>query len=194
MSNTRRAEVFAPPSSQDAALAGGFVLAFHWPLHAAPVNEPAQPPDHPDGQFAPNAFIRIDTTGKTTLVMPQVEMGQGVYTSIAMILAEELDGEFCQGRGRARAAERQALRQSDLRHPGHRQFQFDPRVLDAVAQGRRRGADDAHRGRRATMAGRAVNVHGRRRQGHPCRQQPHARLWRARRCRGASCRCRRSPR
>jgi isoquinoline 1-oxidoreductase beta subunit len=77
-------------------LASGLVLAFQWPLHAAPVNEPEQPPDQPDGQFAPNAFIRIDKAGKTTLVIPQAEMGQGVYTAIAMILAEELDADFSQ--------------------------------------------------------------------------------------------------
>ncbi len=77
-------------------LAGGLVLAFQWPLRAAPVNEPEQPPDQPDGQFAPNAFIRIDNAGKTTLVIPQAEMGQGVYTAIAMILAEELDADFAQ--------------------------------------------------------------------------------------------------
>jgi isoquinoline 1-oxidoreductase subunit beta len=77
-------------------LAGGLVLTFQWPLRAAPVNEPEQAPDHPDGQFAPNAFIRIDNSGKTTLVMPQAEMGQGVYTAIAMILAEELDADFAQ--------------------------------------------------------------------------------------------------
>src|SRR5271168_4810421 len=76
------------------ALAGGFLLAFHLPLRAA--NERVQPPDSTDGKFAPNAFIRIDATGKTTLVMPQVEMGQGVYTSISMILAEELDADFSQ--------------------------------------------------------------------------------------------------
>ena len=75
-------------------LAGGFLLAFHLPLRAA--NEPVQPPDVTDGRFAPNAFIRIDEAGKTTLVMPQVEMGQGVYTSIPMILAEELDADFSQ--------------------------------------------------------------------------------------------------
>src|SRR5713101_2229416 len=73
-------------------LAGGFVLAFHLPVRAA--NEPVQPPDDTTGKFPPNAFIRIDTAGKTTLVMPQVEMGQGVYTAIAMILAEELDADF----------------------------------------------------------------------------------------------------
>ena len=77
-------------------LAGGLVLAFQWPLRAAPVNEPEQPPDNPTGQFAPNAFIRIDNAGKTTLVIPQAEMGQGVYTAIAMILAEELDADFAQ--------------------------------------------------------------------------------------------------
>jgi isoquinoline 1-oxidoreductase beta subunit len=75
-------------------LAGGFLLAFHLPVRA--VNEPVQPPDVIEGKFAPNAFIRIDSAGKTTLVMPQVEMGQGVYTSIPMILAEELDADFSQ--------------------------------------------------------------------------------------------------
>jgi isoquinoline 1-oxidoreductase subunit beta len=75
-------------------LAGGFLLAFHLPVRA--VNEPVQPPDDTDGKFAPNAFIRIDHSGKTTLVMPQVEMGQGVYTALPMILAEELDADFAQ--------------------------------------------------------------------------------------------------
>jgi isoquinoline 1-oxidoreductase subunit beta len=73
-------------------LAGGFLLAFHLPLRAG--NEPVQPPDVTEGKFAPNAFIRIDPAGKTTLVMPQVEMGQGIYTAVAMILAEELDADF----------------------------------------------------------------------------------------------------
>jgi isoquinoline 1-oxidoreductase beta subunit len=77
-------------------LAGGFSLAFHLPLRAAPVNEPEQAPDSTDGEFAPNAFIRINRSGKTTLVMPQVEMGQGIYTAVAMILAEELDADSAQ--------------------------------------------------------------------------------------------------
>jgi isoquinoline 1-oxidoreductase beta subunit len=77
-----------------AGLAGGFVFAFRLPVRA--FNEPVQPPDETAGKFAPNAFIRIDPSGKTTLVMPQVEMGQGVYTSISMILAEELDADFSQ--------------------------------------------------------------------------------------------------
>src|ERR1700688_171811 len=75
-------------------LAGGFLLAFHLPVRA--VNEPVEPPDVTDGKFAPDAFIRIDDAGLTPLVMPQVEMGQGVYTSIAMIIAEELDADLKQ--------------------------------------------------------------------------------------------------
>jgi isoquinoline 1-oxidoreductase beta subunit len=75
-------------------MAGGFLLAFHLPVRALAPNEPVQPPDDTTGKFAPNAFIRIDNAGKTTLVMPQVEMGQGIYTAVAMILAEELDADF----------------------------------------------------------------------------------------------------
>src|SRR5580698_5875123 len=75
-----------------ASVAGGLILALRLPARAA--NEPEQAPDATTGQFAPDAFIRIDHAGKTTLVMPQVEMGQGVYTAIAMILAEGLDADF----------------------------------------------------------------------------------------------------
>jgi isoquinoline 1-oxidoreductase subunit beta len=71
---------------------GGLLLGFHIPAHAG--NEPEQAPDDTKGKFAPNGFIRIDKTGATTFVMPQVEMGQGVYTAVAMILAEELDADL----------------------------------------------------------------------------------------------------
>ena len=94
------------------ALGGGFLLAFHFPVRVA--DKPVQSPGNTAGGFAPNAFIRIDTAGKTTLVMPQVEMGQGIYTAVAMILAEELDADFAQCGARACPAERQALRQSHL--------------------------------------------------------------------------------
>jgi isoquinoline 1-oxidoreductase beta subunit len=41
--------------------------------------------------FAPDAFIRIGADGPVTLIMPQVEMGQGMYTSMPMLIAEELE-------------------------------------------------------------------------------------------------------
>jgi isoquinoline 1-oxidoreductase subunit beta len=72
-------------------LASGVLLAFHIP--AFPSSDAGTSGD-PKAKFVPNAFIRIDPAGKVTLVMPQVEMGQGVYTAVAMILAEELDADF----------------------------------------------------------------------------------------------------
>ena len=41
--------------------------------------------------FAPNAFIRIGSDGQIVLIMPYVEMGQGTYTAIPMLIAEELE-------------------------------------------------------------------------------------------------------
>src|SRR5437016_3302560 len=38
-----------------------------------------------------NAFIKIDGAGTITLIMPHVEVGQGIYTSAAMLVAEELE-------------------------------------------------------------------------------------------------------
>jgi isoquinoline 1-oxidoreductase beta subunit len=73
-----------------AAVGGGLLLGFSVPqAKAAATNGQTDA-----ATFAPNAFIRVDRQGKITLIMPQAEMGQGVYTSHAMILAEELDAAF----------------------------------------------------------------------------------------------------
>jgi len=44
--------------------------------------------------FRPNAHVRIDLDGRVTLVVDKTEMGQGVRTSLAKLLAEELDVEL----------------------------------------------------------------------------------------------------
>jgi isoquinoline 1-oxidoreductase beta subunit len=49
-----------------------------------------------DASFAPNAFIRIARDGQVTLIMNQVEMGQGTYTSMPMLVAEELEIDLAQ--------------------------------------------------------------------------------------------------
>jgi isoquinoline 1-oxidoreductase subunit beta len=41
--------------------------------------------------YAPSAFVRIGRDGQVTLIVPQVEMGQGTYTSMPMLIAEELE-------------------------------------------------------------------------------------------------------
>jgi len=68
-------------------IAGSLIVDFPFPL--APCPAPAQPTS--SALFAPNAFVRIDRQNVVTLVMPMVEMGQGVYTAMAMLLAEELE-------------------------------------------------------------------------------------------------------
>lgn len=47
-----------------------------------------------DGEFSPNAFLRISTDGTVTVVSKHLEMGQGVYTGLATLVAEELDADW----------------------------------------------------------------------------------------------------
>jgi isoquinoline 1-oxidoreductase subunit beta len=80
-----------------AATGGGLLLGFSLPAvsqdqppHRSVIGGDANEAPQ-DGVFAPNAFIQIDRSGKVALVIPKVEMGQGVYTSIPMLIAEELE-------------------------------------------------------------------------------------------------------
>src|SRR5438132_3367288 len=69
-----------------AAAGGGLLLGYR--VAGA---QRAAPPGATSPGFAPNGFIRIGPDGGITLIMPQVEMGQGTYTSMSMLLAEELE-------------------------------------------------------------------------------------------------------
>jgi isoquinoline 1-oxidoreductase beta subunit len=44
--------------------------------------------------FAPNAFVRIGSDDSVTVIAKHVELGQGAYTGIATVLAEELDADW----------------------------------------------------------------------------------------------------
>lgn len=44
--------------------------------------------------FLPNAFVQIDPQGIVTITAPRPDMGQGVRTSLAMLVAEELGAEW----------------------------------------------------------------------------------------------------
>ncbi len=88
------------PGRRRAIAAGGLSLAFFW-LGSGKANafiaarrqegDPAAAVLDGNPPFAPNAFIRIDADGPVRLVMPNVEMGQGIYTGACAMLAEELD-------------------------------------------------------------------------------------------------------
>ncbi len=71
-----------------AAAGGGFLLGWHVDPRPRVLAAAA---NGTQAAFAPNAFIRIGTDGRITLIMSQVEMGQGTYTSMPMLLAEELE-------------------------------------------------------------------------------------------------------
>ncbi|HEX4958233.1 MAG TPA: molybdopterin cofactor-binding domain-containing protein, partial [Lacibacter sp.] len=44
--------------------------------------------------FQPNTFLKIDTKGLITVYVGRQEMGQGVNTSLPMVVAEELDADW----------------------------------------------------------------------------------------------------
>jgi len=74
---------------QAAAVGGGLMLSLQLPF----AEHDAQAAD---ADFAPNAFIRIGGDGQVVLIMPYVEMGQGNYTAIPMLMAEELEVDLKQ--------------------------------------------------------------------------------------------------
>ena len=67
-----------------AAAGAGLVIGFYLP-HGS----------H-EAAFAPNAYLSITPDGKITVVVARSEMGQGVRTSLPMILAEELEADWKQ--------------------------------------------------------------------------------------------------
>jgi isoquinoline 1-oxidoreductase beta subunit len=68
------------------AIGGGLLLGF-----GLPARSEIRDTLTTGAPFAPNAFLRIDRAGKVTFVMPMIEMGQGTYTSLPMLIAEELE-------------------------------------------------------------------------------------------------------
>lgn len=70
--------------------AGGLLIGTRWlraqekPVVAATGQNPVEL----------NAYVRVGRDGTITLITPDAEMGQGVYTSLPVILAEEMDADF----------------------------------------------------------------------------------------------------
>lgn len=62
-------------------------------LYLAPVTNVAAGPLAAE-DFEPNAFVRIDGDGVVTVFAKHLEMGQGTYTGLATLVAEELDADW----------------------------------------------------------------------------------------------------
>jgi len=81
MSPVSRREFFA----RGAAAGAGLVVSFYLPGCSSESGK---------GPFAPNAYLKISTDNKITVMVPRSEMGQGIQTALPMILAEELDADW----------------------------------------------------------------------------------------------------
>ncbi len=78
------------------AVAGsGLVLGFFMPG----ANKFARAADAPKPTYAPNAFLRIAPDNTVTVMVNRLEFGQGVHTSLPMLIAEDLDCDWSQVRG-----------------------------------------------------------------------------------------------
>ena len=65
----------------------GLLIGIRLPVRESPSAAPVAP-------LQPNAFLRVDTDGSVTIWLGRSDMGQGVRTSLPMIVAEELDADW----------------------------------------------------------------------------------------------------
>ena len=94
---------------------GGLILGFHLPLHSRSAN--AADAD----QTEMNAFIRIGSDESVTIMVASSEMGQGIYTALPMIIAEELEADWTNIRAELAPA------QDVYKNPG-----FQPQPMQAT--------------------------------------------------------------
>lgn len=78
-----------------AAAGAGLTLAFYLPPAFGQTAAPGKTAGAA-APFAPNAFVRIGADNSVTVIVKHLEMGQGVYTGLPTLVAEELDADWAQ--------------------------------------------------------------------------------------------------
>ncbi|MBC3777151.1 xanthine dehydrogenase family protein molybdopterin-binding subunit [Pseudomonas sp. SWRI99] len=73
-----------------AVLSGGLMVAFMVPV----AHRFARAAENESKTFAPNAFLRIAADNSVTVLLGHSEMGQGIWTGLTMLIAEELDADW----------------------------------------------------------------------------------------------------
>lgn len=81
---------FLKASAAGAGLVIGFTLAGGNKLAALAADG--------DGALAPNAFVRVAPDGTVTVLIKHIEFGQGTFTGLATLVAEEMDADWAQVR------------------------------------------------------------------------------------------------
>src|SRR5258705_7892582 len=78
----------------------GLVVGLHLPSDVKAQSGMARVfrPDGSGASFEPNAFVRIGTDDTVTVLIKHIEFGQGPFTGLATLVAEELDADWTQMR------------------------------------------------------------------------------------------------
>jgi isoquinoline 1-oxidoreductase beta subunit len=77
------------------AASGGLLIGLQFPgISATASAQSSSALGGSTNSFMPNAFVRIGTDERVTVIVNHSEMGQGVYTSLPMLLADELDADW----------------------------------------------------------------------------------------------------
>ncbi|HEX4153787.1 MAG TPA: xanthine dehydrogenase family protein molybdopterin-binding subunit [Steroidobacteraceae bacterium] len=95
--------------SAGAASVAALTIGFEWTGSTRRALAAARAGDAP---FVPNAFVRVAADDSVTVIAKHVELGQGAYTGIATIVAEELDADWA--RVRVESAPADAKRYANL--------------------------------------------------------------------------------
>ena len=89
-----------------AAAGAGLTLALYFGEAAAQASGPGRTVGAAaGGSFAPNAFLRVGRDNTVTVVVKHLEMGQGTYTGLPTLIAEELDAAWTQVRAEGAPAD-----------------------------------------------------------------------------------------
>lgn len=91
---------------RNTAVAGaGLVIGMHLPLAGRAQSGAASVMQGSgEGSFVPNAFVRIAPDDTVTVLIKHIEFGQGPYTGLATLVAEELDADWSQMRAESAPA------------------------------------------------------------------------------------------
>ena len=143
-------------SRRDVLKAGGALSIALWLPQGARANDSSAT----GAGFAPNAFVRIDTDNTVTVVAKHLEMGQGVYTGLATIVADELDADWKQIRVEGAPAD--AKLYNNLAWGPFQGTGGSTSIANSYEQlrtGRRNGARDARERGRAALEGPCERDH-----------------------------------
>lgn len=94
LSNGMNRRSFLKVSLAAATAGGGLVLGFTLNQRGRLSSTLPTPPKEQRTALTPNAFLRIGIDNTVTVMLNKSEMGQGVYTSLPMLVAEELEADW----------------------------------------------------------------------------------------------------